>query len=86
VESHEIGSRKETGEVVTTEAIGEVKWFSTFKGFGVVVSETESGEYVVRNEDIDVEGLRELKKGQRVRFELGTDEDGRPIAKAVRPI
>lgn len=64
---------------------GWVSWFSTLKGYGIIEGE-DGSEYFVRQENIVVDGLRELETGQNVEFYLGTDDEGKVEAKGVRPI
>jgi CspA family cold shock protein len=58
---------------------GTVKWFNDAKGFGFI--ESEEGEDVfVHQTEVQVEGFRSLKEGQKVEFELTQGPKG---AKAV---
>lgn len=61
---------------------GIVKWFDVRKGFGFIVDE-EGMDYFVHYSEIQAEGFRRLRNGQKVVFEAGEDAKGRSIAKAV---
>lgn len=45
---------------------GEVKWFSDQKGFGFVTSEKK--DYFIHFKEIQKEGFKSLKAGDKVRF------------------
>lgn len=69
----------------TSRLSGRVVWFSTLKGYGIIEGD-DGTEYFVRQENIAVEGLRELAAGQKVEFGLGSDDEGKVEAKEVRPL
>ncbi len=50
-------------------AIGLVKWFSSGKGYGFILSE-KSIDVFVHYSDIQIEGFRTLNKGQLVEYEV----------------
>ncbi len=51
------------------EVTGKVKWFNDTKGFGFI--EQDGGDDVfVHYTEIQDEGFRTLKEGQRVKFEI----------------
>ena len=54
---------------------GTVKWFDSKKGYGFIESEGEKDIFVHFSE-IQAEGYKFLKDGQKVEFELQTDEQG----------
>ncbi len=57
------------------EVTGRVKWFNDTKGFGFI--EQDGGEDVfVHYAEIQEEGFRTLKEGQRVRFEVSQGPKG----------
>jgi CspA family cold shock protein len=65
---------------------GKVQWFSPEKGFGFIICDnTPSGEaeVFVSHSCIQTEGFRKLEKGQKVEFDLATDERGY-FAKSVK--
>ena len=59
--------------------VGSVKWFNDTKGFGFIHSE-DGQDVFVHQTEIQIEGFRSLKEGQRVEFEVTQGEKG---AKAV---
>ncbi len=62
-------------------AEGTVKWFSDQKGYGFI--EQDDGQDIfVHHSSINASGFKSLNEGQRVRFEIETNEKG-PKAKDV---
>lgn len=59
---------------------GTVKWFNETKGFGFISSENK--DYFVYFKEIQGNGFKTLKEGQRVQFNAGTSPKG-PCAKEV---
>lgn len=61
--------------------IGEVVWFITKPkyNYGFISRENEK-DIFVHWSDINHEGYKTLKKGQRVSFEIGTNNEGKPKA------
>ena len=59
---------------------GVVKWFNDGKGFGFISS--ESKDYFVYFKEIQSDGFKSLKEGQKVQFVAGTSPKG-PVATAV---
>lgn len=55
---------------------GTVKWFDDKKGFGFIVSQAVNGDVFAHYSEIETEGHRTLKNGQRVTFELSQDAKG----------
>jgi cold shock CspA family protein len=62
---------------------GIVKVFYRSKGYGFIRPENEGRDVFVHRTVLDTAGLRELRKGQRVGFDLAEDQ-GRPFAKNLR--
>ena len=62
---------------------GTVKWFDSKKGYGFIESEGEKDVFVHFSE-IQAEGYKILKDGQKVEFTEGTGEKG-PCATTVIP-
>jgi CspA family cold shock protein len=61
---------------------GTVKWFSTSKGFGFITR--ESGDDIfVHYSDIQGEGFRSLRDGDKVQFEVEETEKGPQAGKVV---
>ena len=64
-----------------------VKWFSASKGYGFVVDPDGGEDFFVHFSDIQIEGFKTLKDGQKVSFDIQPDEkSGKPRAKNVCPI
>ncbi len=59
---------------------GIVKWFNDQKGFGFIAS--EGSDYFVHFKEIQGQGFKSLKEGDRVRFEPGQSPKG-DVAKNV---
>ena len=59
---------------------GIVKWFNDQKGFGFVSSQGK--DYFIHFKEIQVEGFKSLKEGDKVCFEPSTSPKG-PIAKSL---
>lgn len=56
-------------------ALGTVKWFSSVKGYGFI--EQEVGEDLfVHFSELQMEGYRTLRGGQRVSFDVGAGDKG----------
>lgn len=53
---------------------GTVKWFNEGKGFGFV--ESEGKDYFCHFKEIQTNGFKTLKEGQRVTFTPGTSPKG----------
>ena len=64
---------------------GTVKWFNDKKGFGFIEPEGGGDDLFVHHTDIQVDGFRTLREGQRVEYEPGQGPKG-PKASRVRPI
>jgi CspA family cold shock protein len=62
-------------------AEGTVKWFSDQKGYGFIEQE-DGQDLFVHHTGINASGFKTLNEGQRVRFEIETNEKG-PKAKDV---
>ncbi|KAI3460598.1 hypothetical protein Pfo_017261 [Paulownia fortunei] len=58
-------------------SIGTVKWFSGQKGFGFVSPDEGGEDLFVHQTEIQSEGFRTLREGQRVEFKVDSREDGR---------
>lgn len=61
--------------------IGIVKWFNNVKGFGFITSEVCEGDIFAHFSEIQAEGYRSLKVGQKVQFELVQGERGASATK-----
>ena len=54
-------------------ATGTVKWFNPVKGFGFIQPSEGGRDVFVHISAVERAGLRELKEGQRVAFEVVVD-------------
>ncbi|MFA6280473.1 MAG: cold-shock protein [Bdellovibrionales bacterium] len=54
-------------------AQGTVKWFNATKGYGFVQPEAGGQDVFVHISAVERAGLRELREGQKVSFELATE-------------
>jgi cold shock protein len=55
-------------------ATGTVKWFNDQKGFGFVQPDDGSKDVFVHISAVEGAGLRTLKEGQKISFEIVTDK------------
>jgi cold shock protein len=55
-------------------ATGTVKWFNEQKGFGFIQPDGGSKDVFVHISAVEGAGLRTLKEGQKVSFEIVTDQ------------
>ena len=55
-------------------ATGTVKWFNDQKGFGFIQPDDGSKDVFVHISAVEGAGLRTLKEGQKVSFEILTDK------------
>ena len=68
---------------------GEVIWFRTDWGFGYILWEKDGKvqtDMFVHFSDIEMDGYKFLKGGQRVSFSIGKNNAGRPKATCVKVI
>ena len=63
-------------------AIGTVKWFNNIKGYGFIAPE-EGEDLFVHYSEIQIEGYRTLKNGQRVSFEVSSGDKGAHALKVM---
>lgn len=64
---------------------GEIKWFSSKKGYGFIISE-DGHDVFVHQSNIIMDGFRTLREDDIVEFELEENADGRKQAVKVTPI
>ncbi len=55
-------------------AKGTVKWFNDQKGFGFIQPDDGSKDVFVHISAVESAGLRSLKEGQKLSFEIVTDK------------
>jgi cold shock protein len=63
--------------------VGEVEWFNAERGFGFInwfIEGVRQTDMFVHFSDIDMDGFRQLKAGQKISFALGVNNDGKPKA------
>lgn len=53
-------------------ANGTVKWFNTTKGYGFIAPEDGSSDIFVHITALEKAGLRQLKDGQKVSYDIET--------------
>lgn len=63
---------------------GTVKWFNEKKGFGFITPDDGGGDLFVHHTNIEANGFRTLKDGQRVQYEAAQGKKGMEATK-VRP-
>ena len=61
-------------------ANGSVKWFNATKGYGFIAPEGGKKDVFVHITALERAGLRELKDGQKVTFDIEAGRDGRESA------
>lgn len=64
--------------------IGTVKWFNPTKGFGFVQPEDGGKDVFVHISALERAGIRSLREGQKIEYELTAGRDGRPAADSIK--
>ena len=66
---------------------GTVKWFNAQKGYGFIQPEGGGKDVFVHISAVERAGLRELREGQRVAFEVVTDrKTGKSAAENLKTL
>ncbi len=60
--------------------VGTVKWFNQVKGYGFIQPDDGDKDAFVHISAVEVAGLDGLREGQKVEFELISDDRGRSSA------
>lgn len=55
-------------------ATGTVKWFNATKGFGFIQPDTGGADVFVHITAVEKAGLRGLRDGQKISYELATEK------------
>jgi CspA family cold shock protein len=57
-----------------TMATGTVKWFNGTKGFGFIQPDAGGADVFVHISAVERAGLRDLREGQKLSYELATEK------------
>jgi CspA family cold shock protein len=66
-------------------ATGTVKWFNDAKGFGFITPESGGKDLFAHHTEIQMDGYKSLKEGQRVEYVEANGQKG-PAATKIRAI
>ncbi|MDD5301078.1 MAG: cold-shock protein [Gallionella sp.] len=58
-------------------AIGTVKWFNDVMGFGIIAPDNGSEDLFAHFYTIDLKGLKHIKEGQKVSYEVAQGPKGK---------
>ena len=62
-------------------ATGTVKWFNDSKGFGFITPDGRGEDLFAHFSEINMQGFKTLKEGQKVSFEIVDGKKGKQAAK-----
>jgi len=62
-------------------ATGTVKWFNDSKGFGFITPDGGGEDLFAHFSEINMQGFKTLKEGQKVTFEIVDGKKGKQAAK-----
>ncbi len=65
---------------IQTMTVGTVKWFNPVKGYGFIQPDDGDKDAFVHISAVESAGLTGLREGQKVEFELVSDDRGRSSA------
>ena len=65
---------------IQTMTVGTVKWFNPVKGYGFIQQDDGDKDAFVHISAVEAAGLTGLREGQKVEFELVSDDRGRSSA------
>ncbi len=68
---------------MSTTTTGVVKWFNLTKGYGFIAPETGGKDVFVHISAVQRAGLRALNEGQRLKFDIEQQQNGRSAAVAL---
>lgn len=69
---------------MSSKKVGTVKWFHNIKGYGFINSDVDE-EIFVHYSEINSEGFKKLKRGEKVEFILESGDKGL-LARNVTPL
>lgn len=61
-------------------SIGTVKWFNSKKGYGFIQPEDNTKDIFIHASALERAGIRSLRDGQRIEYEIISGKDGRSSA------
>jgi CspA family cold shock protein len=65
-------------------ATGTVKWFNPSKGYGFIEPEDGGKDVFVHISALERAGIKTVREGQRLEFELAPGRDGRTAAEEIK--
>ncbi len=65
--------------------VGVVKWFNPTKGYGFIAPETGGKDIFVHISAVQRAGMRSLSEGQKIKFEIEQQQNGRMAAISLSP-
>jgi len=63
---------------------GTIKWFNMAKGFGFICPDDGTKDVFVHISAVQKAGIRSLKDGQQIQYDLVPGRDGRTAAENLR--
>ncbi len=62
---------------------GTVKWFNDRKGYGFITPDEGGDDLFIHHSNIEMEGFKTLRDGQKVEYEPGEGKKGPEATKVV---